>query len=132
MTFKVLGLPQTKGSTRLLFTKKGKAVVTSDNKQLRPWEHDVAICAMAGGVKVIEKGPVKVEVQFVLPRPRSARRGDVFSWKKPDVDKLLRAVLDALTGVAYHDDGQVSVIQAAKRFALAGEPAGASVSISPL
>jgi Holliday junction resolvase RusA-like endonuclease len=41
-------------------------------------------------------------------------------------------VLDALTGVAYHDDGQVSVIQAAKRFALAGEPAGASVSISPL
>jgi len=132
VTFKVLGLPQTKGSTRLLWTKKGKTVVTSDNKQLRPWEHDVAMCALTSGVKVIDQGPVKVDVQFVLPRPRSAKRSQSFQASRPDLDKLLRAVLDALTGVAYRDDGQVSVLQAVKRYALTGEPAGASVTVSAL
>lgn len=132
MTFKVFGLPQPKGSTRMLRTKKGKTVITSDNKQLRPWAADVALSAHAGGVKVIEKGPVCVEVQFVLPRPRSAKKGQMFQAARPDLDKLLRAILDALTGVAYVDDGQVSVIRAVKRLALSGEPAGASVSISSL
>jgi crossover junction endodeoxyribonuclease RusA len=132
VTFTVLGVPQTKGSTRLLFTKKGKAVVTSDNRNLRPWEHTVALCAVAGGVTVVETGPMRMDVEFVLPRPRSAKRSQSFQAKRPDLDKLVRAVLDALTGVAWTDDGQVSVIQATKRYALTGEPAGASVTISAL
>jgi len=33
---------------------------------------------------------------------------------RPDADKLARAVLDALTGVAYRDDGQVAVLRVSK------------------
>jgi Holliday junction resolvase RusA-like endonuclease len=35
----------------------------------------------------------------------------------PDLDKLIRAVLDGLTGVAYKDDGQVVRITAVKIYA---------------
>lgn len=130
-TFRVFGLPQPKGSTRA-FIRKGRAIVTSDNRELKPWAQNVALSAHVSGIRVIEKGPVKIEVQFVLPRPRSVKRGQAFQCVRPDLDKLLRAVLDALTGVAWTDDGQVAVIQAAKRFALTGEPAGAAVSIAAL
>jgi Holliday junction resolvase RusA-like endonuclease len=43
----------------------------------------------------------------------------------PDLDKLVRAVLDALTAVAYRDDGQVTRITATKEY---GTP-GLSVSV---
>ncbi|MFZ1730810.1 MAG: RusA family crossover junction endodeoxyribonuclease [Bacteroidota bacterium] len=55
---------------------------------------------------------------FLLPRPkshfRSGRNAHLlretaprFPTSKPDADKLSRAVLEALTGVAYKDDAQV-------------------------
>ena len=37
---------------------------------------------------------------------------------KPDLDKLIRAVLDGLTGVAYVDDSQVILIQATKTYGI--------------
>jgi Holliday junction resolvase RusA-like endonuclease len=36
---------------------------------------------------------------------------------RPDVDKWLRQVLDALTGAVYRDDGQVVTVAASKVFA---------------
>jgi Holliday junction resolvase RusA-like endonuclease len=35
----------------------------------------------------------------------------------PDLDKLIRAILDALTGVVWRDDGQVVDIVASKVYA---------------
>lgn len=37
--------------------------------------------------------------------------------KKPDLDKLVRAVQDALTGIIYKDDGQVCRLTANKNYA---------------
>ncbi len=37
--------------------------------------------------------------------------------KKPDLDKLARALKDALKGVLYHDDAQVVVLLARKVYA---------------
>lgn len=84
-------------------------------------------------------GAVGVEVVFFLPRPLahfSGRRrshpvradAPVFSSTLPDADKLVRGLLDGLTGVAWGDDSQVAVIQAEKRYA-APEPAGARVAV---
>jgi hypothetical protein len=36
---------------------------------------------------------------------------------KPDLDKLVRAVGDALTGILYRDDAQIVSLNASKRFA---------------
>lgn len=59
-------------------------------------------------------GPVSMQLTFRLTAPKSVRREH--PTVRPDLDKLVRAVLDALTGLAYKDDSQVVSIQASKTY----------------
>lgn len=52
--------------------------------------------------------------------------------QKPDLDKLLRALNDGLTGIAFHDDSQVVYIKATKRRAKPGEEIGVEVDVAPI
>jgi Holliday junction resolvase RusA-like endonuclease len=56
-------------------------------------------------------GPVNVCAQFFFPRPKNetrAQRLRVFCTRKPDLDKLLRGVLDPMKKAGiYRDDSQV-------------------------
>ena len=55
---------------------------------------------------------------FYLPRPKKyQRRLHVAHTTAPDLDKLVRSVLDALTEVVYLDDAQVVEVLAVKRYA---------------
>jgi len=65
-----------------------------------------------------EKDTVVIDMTFSFIRPKSVtarKRPDM--TVKPDIDKLCRTVLDALTGVAYRDDSQVVSIVASKVYA---------------
>jgi len=74
-------------------------------------------------------GPVSVRIGFWLPRPRSLPKSVLWPAKRPDLDKLTRAVLDGLTdGGAWGDDGQVVSLLASKEFA-GQDPAGCWVQI---
>jgi Holliday junction resolvase RusA-like endonuclease len=55
---------------------------------------------------------MKVTLLFIMPRPKTIKRPE--PSVAPDLDKLVRAALDALTSVAYGDDGQVTEIHAMK------------------
>lgn len=61
-------------------------------------------------------GPVEVKATFYLERPKTVKRDS--PSVRPDVDKLLRALLDALTqsGVI-GDDAQVCRVYADKTYA---------------
>ena len=63
-------------------------------------------------------GPVSVVCEFTLKRPTSAPKTRVtYPATRPDLDKLVRAILDALSGVGvYRDDAQVINIQASKTY----------------
>lgn len=124
--FTVPGLPQPQGSARA-FVVKGKAVVTGDNPKVRSWRADVKTIAMDHWQGEPASGPVMVTVQFTLPRPQShygtGKNAGVLKAtaperhpKKPDLDKLVRAVLDALTGVCWRDDAQVCYVGASKYY----------------
>ncbi len=53
-------------------------------------------------------GPVELEVMFYLDRPSSISKTQrPQPTVAPDLDKLVRGVGDALTGVVYDDDSQV-------------------------
>ena len=128
ISFRVPGIPQPQGSHKAFVNRKtGRAIITQDNTRLRSWRSEVAWCAaQAAGATTAMLGPVRVYLVFWLPRPKAhykangSLKSDAprYCPKRPDVDKLCRAVLDALTesGIV-RDDGQVADLRAIKMYA---------------
>jgi len=124
--FTVHGVPAPKGAMRAFPVRKagaltGKVAVTArGSAKQTEWHHRVheAIRANVGDMALID-GPVTVTLDFRLPRPKShpkTRR----TWPAvaPDIDKLARLVLDALTGTVLVDDARVIGLQASKDYAV--------------
>ena len=63
------------------------------------------------------EGPIKTRFLFLLPRRKTVKRKFPISKYDGDVDKLVRALFDAMTGVVYNDDSQVVDVAASKRYA---------------
>lgn len=122
--FSVDGLPAPKGSTRS-FPRKLKTgrmiiqTVADNDGRLAKWQRAIARVASAKAQAFRFTGPVAITLGFYLPHPVSGKRR-LAHVTRPDVDKLQRAVLDALTGVLWADDSQVTDVQAFKRYAEVG------------
>jgi crossover junction endodeoxyribonuclease RusA len=121
--FFVKGKPVPQGSMK--FIRPG-VMIHSRAADLAVWRADIARNAELFGFKPVSGG-VKVEIDFIFIRPKSANRP--FPTVAPDLDKLIRAVLDGLTGVAYEDDSQVILIQATKTY---GQNTGAWIGIEQI
>ena len=126
MTFSLIvyGRPQPQGSIRA-FMPKGRRfpVLTSDNPKVKPFRQEVAGAVIAKmldeRIKMLDRPePVLVELDFYLEKPKSAPKARQCPTKKPDVDKLARAALDALSGVAFEDDSQVVDLHVRKHYGL--------------
>lgn len=152
LTFTVLGKAETKGSTKssvvtrkdgTIVFKNGRPVVRTrnDNDGCYGWEQQIKLLALKARSEAREQMwrelPVALDVAFYTPRNkghfgtgRNAGRllpsAPLFPAKRPDVDKKLRAVMDAMTGVLYDDDGQVVMVRALD---LWGEPARAEIRV---
>lgn len=104
--------------------------ITSDNPALKGWRAKVAAAAKAAW-----EGPplgdvsLMVEADFYLRRPQghwgTGRNAHLLrDWAPaapltvPDADKLLRATLDALTGIVYADDSRVTAAPNDKHYAV--------------
>jgi Holliday junction resolvase RusA-like endonuclease len=78
------------------------------SKKVAPWRDSVAwaaLEAMAGRPPI--DGPVRCQMVFVFPRPKSRKRTALHD-RKPDLSKLIRSTEDALTtGGAWADDARV-------------------------
>lgn len=129
----VPGVPTPQGSHRA-FVVGGFARVTDDNPKTRPWRADVhaGVLAVTGSRIVYPTEPVALHLLFVLPRRAAEpkRRLDPHT-RKPDIDKLARATLDALSGLIYTRDQQVTRLHAHKRTAAPGEIPGAHIEWRP-
>ena len=142
--FFVPGLAATKGSAkgfgfiRKAGPRKGSIGVSivNDNPRAKAWAATVSLAAHAAmaGKWPIEK-PVRVEIDFFLPRPKSHYLRGVLRptaprhvATKPDGDKLVRCFWDALTRVAFVDDSQI-VEWAGSKFYGAGAQVGARCQV---
>jgi Holliday junction resolvase RusA-like endonuclease len=113
--FVVLGPPATKGSTVSFMGKRG-IVTKTDSTGLGGWTQAVGWAAKAARVPYSPRPQaVKVSAWFQFQRPAGAKRRP-FPSVRPDGDKLARALLDALSGVAYEDDAQVVELQVFKQY----------------
>ncbi len=95
----VYGEPAPQGSKRA-FVRGRRAVLVESSNKVKPWR--AAVVAAARGCKCIH-GPVVVDICFSLPRPKAAKDRTEHAVK-PDLDKLARAVGDALTDAHVIDD----------------------------
>ena len=118
--FTVLGIPAPKGSMKsfaMLRNGKPFAVTTAANPRTKSWQNEVTVMAQGHAPKDGPlRGAVKLVVYFMMPRPKTLPKKVVYHIKKPDTDKLLRVIKDALSGVIYRDDAQVVEVQAKKDY----------------
>lgn len=144
ISFTVIGIPQPRGSKRAMPNRAGgRPLMVDTNAKSAPWMATVAAAAseaMEG--KSLLDGPLMLDVQFGFPRPKSHYRtgknasllrpdAPLHHFKKPDCDKLLRAIGDAMTGVVYRDDAQLSVVIAGKYYRDSGGRVDITVTPDP-
>lgn len=146
LTFNVTGLPAPQGSKRGFYNKNlGRVQMVESSNKVAPWRQDVVAAALHA---IAEQGwtpPAKaaeVDVTFYLPRIKAHFRTGNRSHelrpdapelvdKKPDLDKLARSTLDALTSSGVlRDDAQVARLCVEKRYA--SGPTGAQITVRSL
>lgn len=125
LSFTVEGVPVPQGSKTVF---NGRAV-DANAKKLRPWRRQVVAAAraamVAAGISEPFEGPLVLAHEFVFVRPKSVKRAH--PSVKPDGDKLLRALCDALTDAGvWRDDAQMVRWPGGKVY---GPTPGARVSV---
>ena len=128
ISFRVDGVPVPKGSTKS-FVINGRTATTNANPKTKDWQYRVStecqhVCAIKREQGINTFVPktnngmdcVGVSVEFYFLRPKADKKGIRAMTVKPDIDKLLRTILDALTGIIYEDDSQVTFIQGTKNY----------------
>ena len=114
--FTVYGKPQPQGSAKA-FIVGGRARITTANPKMKPWRQEIAgtaLSLMNGAAPSL--GPIEFRGQFFFDKPKSTKKSVIRKTTKPDVDKILRACLDSLTGIAFKDDSQVVKVNIEKMF----------------
>jgi Holliday junction resolvase RusA-like endonuclease len=147
--FRVDGTPIPKGSLKA-FVPKGwtRAVLTNDNTKMKAWASVITytvaqVAHAAGWVVAPPDEALEINAIFYMPRPKghfgsgknvavlkaSAQQHHV---SKPDRDKLLRGLCDALKGVIYTDDSQLVDGATGKRYTDAMHAPGVEVIVRRL
>jgi Holliday junction resolvase RusA-like endonuclease len=147
VSFDVLGVAAPKGSARAMRNKyTGAAMLVpsgsgKNKERLRQWDANVReAAAQAIGERdspPFVEVPLDVSITFYVTRPAShwSKRGGLkdsapqFPACTPDVDKLARGTLDALTGIVFDDDGRIARLTVEKVFAKPGHE-GARIRIA--
>lgn len=123
----VRGIPITKGSVKPFLSARGKTF--ADDARLGAWSDTVAWqvkAALARAQQACADLPMELRLLFVLPREvltrptlkhpagRTVTHERAYPDIAPDLDKLDRAVGDALNRIVYKDDGRVVARSSAK------------------
>lgn len=118
LTFEVPGDPRGKGRPRV--TKNG----TYTDSETKAYEQKIITYYKKsfGSYKWPAEAFISVKVTAHYQIPKRATKAavaamqarKVFPTRKPDIDNVLKVVLDALNGVAYEDDAKVVCVEAEK------------------
>lgn len=114
-----------KGQPRArFFVRKGQDHVSScDPQKSINYKTDIKIQVLNQHPQMME-GPLTLLLDFYMARPKNhygakglKPNAPTYHDKKPDLDNLVKAVKDALKGIVWRDDSQVSVMYATKKYA---------------
>ncbi len=156
ITIRIHGNPAPQGSKNAWVNPHtGRAVLTDKNpKTLKTWRDDVKTTTLTAINNHPHHptqpwpfpltGPLAIAITFWMPRPKAHYRtgkhahqlrdnAPTHSDKRPDIDKLTRSTLDALTTAGlYVDDAQVAMKIVEKKYADHDHTPGARIAVAPL
>lgn len=124
------GKPLPKGSLRHI--GNGRMI---EQTKVKTWMADIRqqISRDYGGTPPLFDVPVRVTLSFRFPRPAAAKNRLYPHMRSTgDLDKLCRAVLDALQPDVLEDDSLVVSLTAKKRYETNESPAGVDILIEEL
>jgi Holliday junction resolvase RusA-like endonuclease len=120
ISFRVDGQPIPQGSMKVI----NGHIIHSQGSALAAWRSAIGLTAKMAGCKPTGEA-VSMTLVFIMKKPKTVTRID--PTVAPDLDKLVRGALDALTAIAYKDDSQVIEIRAMKVY---GEQPGVEIIIA--
>lgn len=102
--------------SRPRFDSRNKRAYEKSN--IKSYKQRIGYAARKEFKKPIERDiPLEINMKFYMPIPQylskikknrlMLEKEVKYVTKKPDIDNLLKAILDGLNGIAYFDDGQV-------------------------
>ncbi|ARQ95511.1 RusA-like Holliday junction resolvase [Mycobacterium phage Shandong1] len=123
---------------------RGKAILVESSAAVGPWRERIALAAadamLQAGLPVLDhppsasaerRYPVTASLTFVMPRPSGTPKSYTPpAVKRPDLDKLARAVLDGLTDVCWIDDSQVDDMHCRKVLAEIAQQPGVHIRLA--
>lgn len=120
--FTIPGDPVPQGRPRA--GRAGRRIVMYDPKESREYKRYVSLIARQHAPKTLLKGPLSVEMKIYRKIPKSTTKKDRALISegikrpvtKPDTDNYTKSVLDALNGIIYKDDSQVTDLYASKYY----------------
>ena len=125
--FEIEITPVAKGRPR--YAKRGNFVQTYTPTKTRKYEDLISeYAAQAMGSSEPLETPLWVNLMFAMPIPKSTPKkllegylnGSIHHTKKPDVDNLAKAILDAMNNVVYLDDSQIVRLTMSKKYSKLG------------
>jgi len=119
-TMMIFGNPVAQGRPRAY--RRGKHIGVYDPNNSREWKNKIALIAQ----KRVKEGQderydagvaLEMTVTFFLSRPKSVSVNKrPYPTVRPDLDNLVKAIKDALSGIVYHDDSQIVKLTANKEY----------------
>ena len=128
--FTIPGIPAAKGRPR--FLSRGGFIRAYTDQKTVAYEALVGLYAQQAGIEPV-KGPIAVTIRAFWPSKGAPRkrtpRPEAWRVGRPDLDNVIKAILDGLEGIAFDNDSQVVVIAADKRHAAQGCPPHVDVTV---
>lgn len=106
----------------IAFTPKKTRIAEAAIKyELRQkWNHDAL------------DGPVSVTLDFYIQKPKSVPKKRVLPIVKPDLDNLIKLVLDGCNRIVFRDDSLICKLIARKHYVDKDTPGCIEMSVSPM
>ena len=132
VAFIVPGRPVPQGAMRPVVSRGRLRAIHKDDKHLQPWRNSVSWEAVrARGAQSIpfpRPAPVSLFAVFRMRRPQRPKA----PWPivAPDLQHLVRAIEDAMSGILYDDDSQIVHLDARKEYVTVEQVPGVTIVVS--
>ena len=138
-TFTVPGKPQGKARARTFYDSRSNKMSSVTPEKTVLYENLVKTCFRQryGQGRFPDDAYIIARIAAFFEPPKSISKkkredmltGKIWPAKKPDSDNIAKVVLDALNGIAYHDDTQIIKLSVTKAYK---EEAYLSVTLAKL